>query len=108
MISAFTRHVNEYHVSKHETGGWKTVRNNNKAGTQHLTEKLSEDIMYFLKCFSLEAQGYNYCTELDIVLLIKYFGVFGGGTRLAMSKTIYTLDTSSLKPGSRATEGVLD
>ena len=36
------------------------------------------------------------------------FGVFGGGTRLAMPKTIYAPDTSSLKPGSGATEGALD
>ena len=37
-----------------------------------------------------------------------YFEVFGGGTRLAMPKTICALDTSSFKPGSGATEGVLD
>ena len=37
-----------------------------------------------------------------------YFEVFGGGTYLAMSKTICVPDTSSLKPGSGATEGVLD
>ena len=30
------------------------------------------------------------------------------GTRLAMPKTIYVPDTSALKPGSGATEGVLD
>ena len=36
------------------------------------------------------------------------FGVFGGGTRLAMPKTICAPDSSSLKPGSGATEGVLD
>ena len=36
------------------------------------------------------------------------FGVFGGGTRLAIPKTIYTPDSSSLKPGLGATEGVLD
>ena len=36
------------------------------------------------------------------------FGVFGGGTRLAMPKTICVPDTSSLKPGSGATEGVPD
>ena len=35
-------------------------------------------------------------------------GVFGGGTHLAMPKTIRALDTLSLKPGSGATEGVLD
>ena len=37
-----------------------------------------------------------------------YFGVFGDGTHLAMPKTICTPDSSSLKPGSGATEGVLD
>ena len=37
-----------------------------------------------------------------------YFEVFRGGTRLAMPKTICAPDTSSLKPGSGATEGVLD
>ena len=35
-------------------------------------------------------------------------GVFRGGTRLAMPKTIYVPDTSSLNPGSGATKGVLD
>ena len=38
---------------------------------------------------------------------IFYEGL-GGGTRLAMPKTIYAPDSSSLKPGSGATEGVLD
>ena len=37
-----------------------------------------------------------------------YFGVFGEGTRLAMPKTICAPDSSSLKPGSGATKGVLD
>ena len=37
-----------------------------------------------------------------------FYEVFGGGTRLAMPKTICTPDSSSLKPGSGATEGVLD
>ena len=37
-----------------------------------------------------------------------YYGVFGDGTRLAMPKTICAPDSSSLKPGSGATEGVLD
>ena len=35
-------------------------------------------------------------------------GVFGGGTRLAMPKILRAPDSSSLKPGSGATEGVLD
>ena len=37
-----------------------------------------------------------------------YFEIFRGGTRLAMPKTICAPDTSSLKPGPWATEGVLD
>ena len=37
-----------------------------------------------------------------------YLGVFGDGTRLAMPKTIYAPDSSSLKPCSGATERVLD
>ena len=52
--------------------------------------------------------GCNYYTEPNTVLLINYFEVFGGGTRLAMSKTICAPNTLSLKPGSGATEGVLD
>ena len=47
--------------------------------------------------------------ELDMILVFKiYFGVFGEGTRLAMPKTICVSDSSSLKPGSGATVGVLD
>ena len=38
----------------------------------------------------------------------RYSGEFGEGTRLATPKTIRTPDSSSLKPGSGATEGVLD
>ena len=37
-----------------------------------------------------------------------YCGVRKRGTRLAMPKTICAPDSSSLKPGSGATEGVLD
>ena len=45
--------------------------------------------------------------EPDTILVFKILhGVFGEGTRLAMPKTICTLDSSSLKPRSRATEGV--
>ena len=47
--------------------------------------------------------------EPDTILVFKiFYGVFGEVTRLAMPKTICTPDSSSLKPGSRATEGVLD
>ena len=47
--------------------------------------------------------------EPDMILMFKiYLEVFREGTRLAMPKTIYAPDSSSLKPGSGATEGVLD
>ena len=50
-----------------------------------------------------------YLAEPDTLLVFgTYLEVFGDGTRLAMPKTIYALDSSSLKPGSGATEGVLD
>ena len=46
--------------------------------------------------------------EPDTTLVFKiFYGVFGEGTRLAMPKTIYASDSSSLKSGSGATEGVL-
>ena len=44
----------------------------------------------------------------SITLQNRCFEVFGGRTRLAMSKTISAPDTSSLKSGSGATEGVLN
>ena len=50
-----------------------------------------------------------YLAEPDTVLVFGInFGVFRSGTRLAMPKTIYAPDSSSLKPGSGATKGVLD
>ena len=50
-----------------------------------------------------------YFAETDMFSVFEdYFEIFGGGTRLAMLKTICAPDSSSLKPGSGATEGVLD
>ena len=50
-----------------------------------------------------------YLAEPDTILVFKiFYGVFGEGTHLAMPKTICARDSSSLKPGSGATEGVLD
>ena len=47
--------------------------------------------------------------EPDTILVFTiFYKLFGGGTRLAMPKTVYAPGTSSLKPGSGATEGVLD
>ena len=51
----------------------------------------------------------TYFAELDTILVFKiFYEVFGGGIRLAMPKTICAPDSSSLKPGSGATEGVPD
>ena len=51
----------------------------------------------------------TYLAEPDIIFVLKiFYEVLGGGTRLAMPKTICAPDPSSLKPGSGATEGVLD
>ena len=70
-------------------------------------KKLSADgtreILYSLRwCVVLVLQIRTHSLFEDCV------GVFREGSRLAMPKTIYMPDTSSLKPGSGATEGVLD
>ena len=50
----------------------------------------------------------TYFAELDTILVFNiFYEVFGGATHLAMRKTICAPDSSSLKPGSGATEGVL-
>ena len=50
-----------------------------------------------------------YFAEPDTILVFTiFYDVFGGGTRLAMPKTICAPDSSSLKLGSGAIEGVLD
>ena len=71
-------------------------------------QKLSVD--WTREIFLLSTRGCGVCfTEPDTFFVFEsFFGVFGGGTRLAMPKTICAPDTSSLKPGSGATEGVLD
>ena len=47
--------------------------------------------------------------EPDTIFVFKiFYEVLGGGTRLAMPKTICALDSSSLKTSLGATEGVLD
>ena len=51
----------------------------------------------------------TYFAELDTIFVFKiFYKVLGGGTRLAMPKTICAPDPSSLKPGAGATKGVLD
>ena len=51
----------------------------------------------------------TYFAKSDTILVFNIiYEVFGGRTRLAMPKTICAPDSSSLKPGSGVTEGVLD
>ena len=51
----------------------------------------------------------TYFAEPDTTLVFNiFYGIFGEGTRLAMPKTTCVPDSSSLKPSSGATEGVLD
>ena len=50
----------------------------------------------------------TYFAEPDTIHVFNiFYEVFGGGTCLAMPKTTCAPDSSSLKPGSGATEGVL-
>ena len=50
----------------------------------------------------------TYFAEPDTTLVFNiFYGIFRGGTRLAMPKTICAPDSSTLNPGSGATEGVL-
>ena len=51
----------------------------------------------------------DHFADLDTVYVFdNHLGVLGGGTRLAMPKTRLRAGSSSLKPSSGATEGVLD
>ena len=51
----------------------------------------------------------TYFVGSDTILVFKLFcGVFGGGTRLAMPKTILRTGLIVIEAGSGATEGVLD
>ena len=51
----------------------------------------------------------TYFAEPDNIFVFKiFYEVLEAGTRLAMPKTTRAPDSSSLKPGLGATEGVLD
>ena len=70
---------------------------------------IRQQIRFVQKLFSLRWYVELIFVEPDTVLVFNiFYEVFGGGTRLAMPKTICASDSSSLKPGSGATEGVLD
>ena len=70
---------------------------------------IRRQIRFVQKLFSLRRYVELIFAEPDTILVFNiFYEVFGGGTRLAMPKTICAPDSSSLKPGSEATEGVLD
>ena len=49
----------------------------------------------------------TYFAEPDTILVFNiFYEVLGGGTRLAMPKTICVPDSSSLKPGSGGSPGL--
>ena len=63
----------------------------------------------FMGYCTLYGGMWNFFAEPDTIRVFKiFYGVFGEGTLLAMPKTICMPYSSSLKPGSGATEGVLD
>ena len=67
-------------------------------------------IKFVLILFSLCGNTWKLILQSQTLLLVftNFYEEFGGGTRLAMPETIYAPDSLSLKPGSGATEGVLD
>ena len=85
------------------------VRNNNKARVTSRRKCCQWTWLILFKYFALMVGVITIIqSRIQFSCSENFFGVFGGGTLLAMSKTICALDTSSLKPGSGATEGVLD
>ena len=71
--------------------------------------KIRQQIELVHILFSLRWNVEFIFAEPDTILVFTiFYKLFGGGTRLAMPKTICVPDSSSLKPGSGATEGVLD
>ena len=72
-----------------------------------MLQKLSVDWTHKI-LYSLHVCGTRFAEPDMFSVFEGCFGVFGGGTRLAMPKIICAPDTSLLKPGSGATEGVLE
>ena len=70
---------------------------------------IRQQIRFVQILFSLQWYVELIFAEPDTILVFNiFYEVFGGGTHLAMPKKICAPDSSSLKPGSGATEGVLD
>ena len=70
---------------------------------------IRQQIRFVQILFSLQWYVELIFAESDTILVFNiFYEVFGGGTRLAMPKTICVPDSSSLKPVSGATEEVPD
>ena len=71
--------------------------------------EIRQQIRFVQILFSLRWYVELIFAEPDTILVFTiFYKLFGGGTRLAMPKTICAPDSSSLKPGSGSTEGVPD
>ena len=71
--------------------------------------RIRQQIRFVRKLFSLRWYVELIFVKPDTILVFNtFYEVLGGGTRLATPKTICAPDSSSLKPGLGATEGVLD
>ena len=107
MISALTRRAKE--TASHDALRWDNETTRIKACPWCVTlRNTSADPINTNIILSMKESGTCFA-EPDTTLVFNiFYEIFGGGTRLAMPKTIYAPDSSSLKPGSGATEGVLD
>ena len=108
MISALTRRAKEtasLNVLRRDS---KTIRIKAWPWRDVMLRNTSAEYICSNVILSTVVRG-TYFAEPDTILVFKiFYEVFGGGTRLAMPKTISAPDSSSLKPGSGATEGVPD
>src|SRR3990170_155165 len=105
MISALTRCVDRGRVSKCEVGSQETVQNDKEARcdvSPKNCQLMDITLPSWLRVVTIMQSRIQFFYSEDC------FGVFRGGTRLAMLKTICAPNISSLKTGSGATEGVLD
>ena len=89
-------------------GEHKTVRSYDRADVMSCCKKLSVDGTRASIIFTLRLCVVCVTGPDPVVASEDYLGVREKGTRLAMPKTICASNSSSLKPGSGATEGVLD
>src|SRR3954451_6078508 len=108
-ISALTRHAKETASQNMPRCGSKNDSSKRLGRSVMSRCGIRQQIRFVLILFSLWQYVETYFAEPDTIFgVCNLLEELGGGTRLAMPKTICAPDSSSLKPGSGATEGVLD